>query len=70
MLDVKFASAPSLFTVTSAFLIGSPSSSQITFAAGYEPQVSQRIGVDLPAVRSSFGVTILVLSGFTGKSID
>ena len=65
ILDVKLASIPSVFTVTSEFLMGSPSISHITFAGGYEPHVSQRIGVGRPAVRSSFGVTIFTLIGFT-----
>lgn len=66
MLDVKLASDPSLFTVTSACRIASPSKSQSTLAGGYEPHVSQRIGVGRPAVSSSLGVTIFTLIGFTG----
>jgi len=65
ILDVKFESAASLFTVTSACLNGSPSSSHVTLAAGKEPHVSQRIGVGRPAVSNSFGVTIFTLIGFT-----
>jgi hypothetical protein len=68
MLDVKFASMPSLFDVTSACRMASPSSSHVTFAGGYEPHVSQRIGVGRPAVRSSLAVTIFTLIGFTEKN--
>ena len=66
ILDVKLASAPSLFEVMSACRIGSPSMNHITFAGGYEPHVSHRIGVGRPAVSNSFGVTIFTLIGFTG----
>jgi hypothetical protein len=65
ILDVKFESAASLFTVTSACLNGSPSSNHVTFAAGNDPHVSHRIGVGRPAVSNSFGVTIFTLIGFT-----
>lgn len=65
MLDVKLASDPSEFTVTSACRMASPSNSHVTFAGGYEPHVSQRIGVGRPAVSNSFGVTIFTLIGFT-----
>lgn len=68
ILDVKLASAPSLFTVMSACRIASPSMSHVTFAGGYEPQVSQRIGVGRPAVSNSFGVTIFTLIGFTNEN--
>lgn len=68
ILDVKLASAPSLFTVTSPCRIASPSMSHVTFAGGNEPQVSHRMGVGRPAVSNSFGVTIFTLIGFTNES--
>lgn len=56
----------SLCTVMSALRSGSPSSSQTILAAGKEPHDSHLIGMGRPAVSSSFGVTILARSGFTG----
>lgn len=69
ILAVRFESTPSLFTVTSAWRIGSPSMSHVTFAGGYEPHVSHRIGSGRPAVSNSFGVTIFTLIGFTERRL-
>ena len=45
--------------------MGSPSNNQVIFAAGYEPQLSQRSGTGCPAVNRSLAVTIFTLIGFT-----
>lgn len=59
----------SLCTVTSALRIGSPSSSQAIFAAGYEPHDSQRMAIGCPAVSRSLGVIIFTRTGFTVNTV-
>uniref|UniRef100_A0A1A9VM53 Uncharacterized protein n=1 Tax=Glossina austeni TaxID=7395 RepID=A0A1A9VM53_GLOAU len=50
----------SLCEVISAFRIGSPSRSQVIFAAGYDPHDSQRNGVGCPASSLMYYSTLFV----------